>query len=147
MAGCHDGPMLMTDDWANNEDAFGETPVTRALKCGHSATATLIMKVIEPPDPSLDTPFHDAARNSRVADVKAALEQGTDIDAVDGYGLTALHWSAINGCIDLAKLLINRGANINPREQNITNMTPYALAKWLGYEEVAGLLEDRGGAN
>ena len=136
----------MTDDWTNTEDAFGETPVSRALKCGHSATATLIMKVIEPPNPALDTPLHEAARNSRIADVKFSLESGADINATDGYGLTALHWAAITGYLDLAKLLINRGANINPREESITDLTPFALAKWLGYEEFAEFLEEQGGA-
>jgi len=135
----------MTENWTNTEDAFGETPVTRAFKCGHSATVTLIMKVMEPPDPTLDTPIHEAARNARVADVKAALEQGSHINAVDGYGLTPLHWAAVNGCLDLAKLLVNRGANINPREETVTDMTPFALANWLGYHEVAGFLEQHGG--
>ncbi|MCL4219359.1 MAG: ankyrin repeat domain-containing protein, partial [Candidatus Hydrogenedentes bacterium] len=85
-------------------------------------------------------------RNARVEAVKAALENGADINATDGYGLTALHWAGINGCLDLAKLLVNRGANVNPREEGITDMTPFALAKWLGYEEVAAYIEDCGGA-
>jgi ankyrin repeat protein len=137
----------MIQDWANTEDAFGETPVSRALKCGHSAAATLILKVSEPPDPTLDTPIHEAARNSRVADVKAAIERGSNLDAVDGYGLTALHWAAINGCLDLAKLLVNRGANINPREETVTDMTPFTLATWLGYRELASFLSQHGGSD
>lgn len=137
----------MVQNWAKTEDAFGETPVTRALKCGHSAAVTLIMKVVEPPDPTLDTPIHEAARNARVADVKVALERGSNIDAVDGYGLTALHWAAINGCLDLAKLLVNRGANINSREETVTDMTPYTLATWLGYHELAQFLAQRGGTD
>ncbi len=136
----------MAENWVNLEDAMGETPVTRAYKCGHSATVTLIMKVMEPPNPDLDTTFHSAARNARVEDVKAALENGADINATDGYGLTALHWAGITGCLDLAKLLVNRGANVNPRDDGITDMTPFALAKWLGYEAVAAYLEDCGGA-
>lgn len=135
----------MTEKWVDTEDVFGETPVTRAYKCGHSATVTLIMKVMEPPNPALDTPIHRAARNSQVDQVKAALEEGVDINSKDGYGLTAMHWAGITGCIDLVKLLVNRGANINPRDEGITDMTPFGLAKWLGYEQVAAYLERYGG--
>lgn len=135
----------MTNDWTSAIDNQGETPISRGLKSGHAATVTLILQIVEPPDPALDTPFHRAARNSRVDDVRQHLEQGADIDATDQHGLTALHWAAINGCMDLAKLLVNRGAAINARDEHTTNMTPLSLAKWMGYEELADFLMDHDG--
>ena len=135
----------MIEDWGTTVDDLGETPISRALKCGHSGTVTLILSIAKPAGAAGDTPLHQAARNSIVREVRQQLEQGADIDARDANGMTALHWAAINGCMDLAKLLVNRGADINARESTTTNSTPLTLAKWMGYEDLADFLIYNGG--
>jgi len=135
----------MSRDWTKAVDADGETPVSRGLKSGHAATVSLIMHMVESPLPEDDSPFLEAARNSHVEAVREQLELGAYIDETDAYGLTALHWAAINGCMDLAKLLVHRGAIVNPREQELSNLTPMALAKWLGYEALEEFFLENGG--
>lgn len=135
----------MVEDWGTTVDDLGETPISRALKCGHSGTVTLILRIAEPANEEADTPLHRAARNSNVPEVRHQLEQGADINQRDPNGMTALHWAAVNGCMDLAKLLVNRGADVNARESMTTDFTPLTLAKWMGYDDIAELLVYHGG--
>ena len=136
----------MSQAWYETVDEQGETPVSRGLKSGHSPTSELILTMVEEsPPPENDPPIHKAAQQARVKEVRELLEQGADINAVDSYGLSLMHWAAITGCIDLAKLLVNRGAEINVREERISDLTPLALAQWLGHDGLAAFLEQHGG--
>ena len=56
-----------------------------------------------------------------------------------------MHWAAITGCLDLAKLLVNRGASVNPRDTQLTDLTPLNIARLMGYEELARFLVAHGG--
>jgi RNA polymerase sigma factor (sigma-70 family) len=47
-------------------------------------------------------------------------------------GLTALHLAAEFGHVEIARLLIERGADVNARAHTIKDMTPLHLAIWLG---------------
>lgn len=137
------GPV--SNAWLYVSDEQGETPLSRGLGCGYEPAVNLILTISEPADTSNEDPIFDACRESRVSDVRQMLEDGVNLDIADDYGLTPLHWAAITGCTDLAKLLINRGAHVNPRDGNVTDMTPTALARWLGYQDLAKLLSDNGG--
>ena len=52
-----------------------------------------------------------AARGDREA-VKSLLKQAADVNAAQGDGMTALHWAAMNGDVELAQMLIVAGANV-----------------------------------
>ena len=41
--------------------------------------------------------------------VRALLKQGADVNAVQGDGVTALHWAALKGDAELANMLVDRG--------------------------------------
>ena len=58
------------------------------------------------------TPWHEAVRSGDVDRVRAVLNAGADIDALDEHGQTALmnavHWGNLN----ISKLLIEAGAKL-----------------------------------
>ncbi len=54
----------------------------------------------------------DAAMQGDRATVRALLKQGADVNAVQGDGLTALHWAARKGDAELASTLVLAGANV-----------------------------------
>ncbi|HEY7790857.1 MAG TPA: ankyrin repeat domain-containing protein, partial [Vicinamibacterales bacterium] len=59
------------------------------------------------------SPVADAAMRSDVTLVKNLLQQGGDVNAAQGDGMTALHWAALSGNADLAQMLLYAGANPN----------------------------------
>src|SRR5678816_18219 len=57
----------------------------------------------------------------------------------DHRGQTALHLAALSGCIEIAKLLIARGADIDAIERNY-NSTPLGGANYHGRTEMVAML-------
>lgn len=72
--------------------------------------------------------------------VQIIINTGTihNIDATNDVGCTALHASAQCGCIDIAKILIDHGADINIRTS--AGASPLLLAAQNGYEDIVSLL-------
>ena len=70
------------------------------------------------------------------------LAEGTDIDATQADGTTALHWAAFQNDADSARLLLEAGAAPNPITR--TGMTPLLLAAEAGNAEIAQQLLDAG---
>ena len=56
------------------------------------------------------------------------LDFGADVNAKNGYGTTPLHWAARKGHTDVAKLLIEHGADVNAKE-DYRGETPLHWAK------------------
>ena len=56
--------------------------------------------------------IHDAAIKGDVAAITAALDAGDGVDESDGTG-TPLYYAAWMGHLEAAKLLIERGADVN----------------------------------
>ncbi len=63
--------------------------------------------------PSLDTQLLLAAGKGDVAAVGALLDKGANVNADNGHGVTALAYAADQANVELAKLLLARGANPN----------------------------------
>lgn len=61
-----------------------------------------------------------------LAAVKAALELGADVNAVDDLGETALHGAAALGFDTVVQFLVDRGANVNVR--NKAGESPLTMA-------------------
>ncbi|HEX7186050.1 MAG TPA: ankyrin repeat domain-containing protein [Thermoanaerobaculia bacterium] len=71
---------------------------------------------------------------------KALLDAGAGVNA-HKRGQTALHWAARSGQVEMAELLIARGAEVNARALTPEGeVTPLDLAVKAGKEEVAKLL-------
>jgi ankyrin repeat protein len=58
-------------------------------------------------------PLVDAARESDHEAVRRLLKQAVKIDAAEGDGTTALHWSSYRDDLESADLLLRAGANVN----------------------------------
>lgn len=84
-------------------------------------------------------PLHRAVwREPKPAIVSLLLEAGSQIDKVNNYGYTALHWAAKHGHLDSTQLLLNAGARIDLCNQN--GNTPFDLALKWGQDEIVWLL-------
>ena len=84
-----------------------------------------------------------ASWRNDIETVKAHIVDGTNIDTVDDWtGKTALHYAAEYGHLEIAKLLLANGANVNRRDDD--KATPLYFAAVGGFVEVARLLLDYG---
>ena len=80
------------------------------------------------PPPS---PLADAAMRRDLATVRALLAKGAKVDAAQGDGMTALHWAARHGEVEMAALLLR--AHANPKAvTRIGGYTPLHVASEVG---------------
>ena len=75
-----------------------------------------------------------AARGDRDA-VKSLLKKAADVNAAQGDGMTALHWAAMNGDLELAEMLIVAGANVRATTR-LGTYTPLYLASQQGHAPI-----------
>jgi ankyrin repeat protein len=59
---------------------------------------------------SANSPIADAAMRGDAAAVRTLLTQGSDVNAPQGDGMTALHWAALNGDMKTMDVLLAAGA-------------------------------------
>ena len=172
---------LFRISWLHAMDEHGETPMSRAVKCGHRALLEIIVEqsdldsdarpkndtalhraaawgIIEivrkkveeesvdvnERDERGETPLHKATRMGQFNAVRELIRLGADLDAGDTLGLRPLHWAAVNGREDVARLLLHYKADPNVRERFAGGLTPLALAKLLGRDEFAESLAEYG---
>jgi len=131
---------------------FGGVIIVAALIAGAvldepavgTALATTSGIAIPAPAPGTEAEVADAAMRSEVAAVRALLKDGADVNAAQGDGMTALHWSALNGQSDLAEMLLHAGASVRAVTR-LGDYTPLHLASRAGNASVVQLLVDGGG--
>ena len=61
--------------------------------------------------------LHEAARRGALARVRSLLDAGVKPDAPGRHGITALMVAAGEGHVEVARLLVERGADVNARER------------------------------
>lgn len=99
---------------------------------------------VPPVDPPTPAPtLLELAADGDEGGVRASLDAGDEVDAVDGNGRTPLTIAAENGFVDIAALLIEGGANLEHRSRG---MTPLLHAAWKGRQDVFELLVEAGAA-
>jgi ankyrin repeat protein len=91
------------------------------------AAAALISAATLPPE----APVADAAMRGDTSAVRALIQQGADVNAAQGDGMTALHWSAASGDTRLTSMLLFAGARFNAKTRN-GNYTPLHVAAKAG---------------
>ena len=79
-----------------------------------------------------ESPVADAAARGDREAVKSLLKQAADVNAAQGDGMTALHWAAMNGDLELAQMLIFAGANVRATTR-LGTYTPLYLASQQGH--------------
>lgn len=71
-------------------------------------------------------------------------EEGYDVDDQDNAGNSSLHEAALNGHLDIVKLLIKHGANVNIKSYEMFQDTPLVDASANGHLDVVQYLLDHG---
>jgi hypothetical protein len=84
----------------------------------------------------------DAIKAGNIEAVKQYLTAGTDVNAKDSVGWTALHQAAYGGHKEIVELLITKGADVNAK--NDSGSTPLRAAALNGHKEVVELLIEKG---
>lgn len=90
-----------------------------------------------------DSPVADAAMDGDVRAVETLLNQGADVNAAQGDGMTALHWAARNGDLSLTGLLLESGASLTSTTR-LGAYTPLHLASQAGSGGVVTALLEAG---
>ncbi|MEX0837120.1 MAG: ankyrin repeat domain-containing protein [Gemmatimonadota bacterium] len=108
---------------------------------GALLVATLALSASTPPE----APVADAAMRGDVGTVRTLLERGGDPDAAQGDGMTALHWAAERGDEEVALLLIEAGASLDPVTR-LGAYTPMHLAARGGNAAILSALLEAGAA-
>lgn len=68
----------------------------------------------------------DAAKNGDLCELKSCMDQGEDVSAADGYGLTSLMTAAEHGLLEMVKFLLSNGADVN--QKNKLDWSPLCYA-------------------
>jgi ankyrin repeat protein len=76
-------------------------------------------------------------------DDQKPLKKGTELDSKDRRGRTPLSWAAENGHEAVVKLLLEKGAELDSKD-NIYGRTPLSWAAKTGREAVVKLLLEKG---
>ena len=126
-------------DLLASRDRSGLTPVLVAAYAGRGKMACRIAAAAASSPYGLD--IFDAAATGNVDAVRALL--AGNLAAVDDHGpdgYTALHLAAFFGYLDVARLLLGRGADPNAVALNESRVTPLHAAVAARHRDTAGLL-------
>jgi len=88
--------------------------------------------------------FEAAALSGRVRVAKEIDADPGYLTAESSFGWTPLHFAAYAGNVEVAKLLLDRGADINRRANTKFRNTPLQVSLLTGQEEMAAFLIARG---
>ncbi len=69
-------------------------------------------------------PLHDAAKDADIARLQELIAAGEDLEAQDKFVGTALHWAALTGNVDAARILIEAGADVNTHARDDATSRP-----------------------
>ncbi len=92
---------------------------------------------------AVDAPVADAAMRGDAKTVRHLLQRGTDVNAAQGDGMSALHWAALNDDLTMVEMLVYAGANVKASTR-IGAHTPLFMASRAGNAAIVGALLDAG---
>jgi len=109
-----------------------------------SVSTTQSSEFAEPTDVPGQMVFIEAAKRGDIATVRQMLAKDADLaNVADGSGKTPLHAAAWNGRLDVAKLLLESGAD--PDAKDLTQKgTPLEWAAWSARPDMVKLIVEHG---
>jgi ankyrin repeat protein len=114
----------------------------RARFLGSLAVAALVLTMSLSAAPPA-APVADAAMRGDATAVQTLIKQGADVNAAQGDGMTALHWTSLNGDEATTTLLLGAGAKVDPLTR-LGGYTPLHLASSRGHAAIIARLLDAG---
>lgn len=114
---------------------YGYSPLYKAVRAGDSSMARMFISHGGKVD------LFVASGMGYVGRARKLLRAGSQIDAQDGLGYTALHWAARAGREKIAEMLLAGGAS--PNIGNCYRITPLHLALWSAEDPWKGSVIDR----
>jgi ankyrin repeat protein len=117
-------------------DEADRSPILAAAYAGHSRLAERLADRLGPDGLGL----FEAAAAGDAAVVGTRLEQGSEIEDRSGDGYTPLHYAAWFGRLEVARLLLGKGADPNSVALNDSRTTPLHSAVSARHRDLAALL-------
>lgn len=102
-------------------------------------------KQVKPSTSSLETAtasLLESSENGDLDTVVAVIENGVDVNIVDGRGMTPLLWASLRGHLEIVEYLLDHGADI--KKTNTAEWTALMEASLEGHTEIVKLLIERG---
>jgi hypothetical protein len=149
LCGVHDLARYLIVKYPEQVNALGgycRSPLVAALSREHFQTAELLHRNGADSNVQGDmrmVPLHSAAYSGNLQMVEELIKYNADINALDGLSCTALHHaSRMPNTPNVIRLLLDRGADVNPRAHD--GSTPLHFAVRFNILEVARVLLERG---
>jgi ankyrin repeat protein len=102
----------------------------RALLRTYFVLCTLYFALVPIVSGAERTPLIEAARNADRSAVRALIAQGSDVNAAEPDGTTALHWASYRDDVESADAMLRAGAKVN--SANDLGATPLWIASLNG---------------
>ena len=137
----------MNENWLDILDDEGESPCLRLMQASVAVADALLEDLLEEQAAfatSESASIHLYASNAEVDEVRDLIDEGEDPNDLSENGLSLLDRAALNGSLDLAKLLVNRGADVNRVDTALTGLTPWGMANMMGHTDIMDFLRQYG---
>ncbi len=118
----------------NATDSSGKTPLANAAMAGYRDIYELLI------EKGANYNFFDCSAAGDVLRVNKLIADGTDVNATDKFGSTALMLASQDSGVDVMEILLNNGSNID--FQNSQGRTALMIAAKNGQRKAVELLLD-----
>jgi ankyrin repeat protein len=107
----------------NEKDSTGTTALISAVKNGHPEIVQLLLAKGADPNIQEDgglkaTALMQAASSNNVSITSNLINRGANVDATDVNGDTAINWATFNGNVDVMKLLVQNGVDLEIKSKH-----------------------------